>query len=123
MFKMNALFFLEYKSVLIFLIICLIITLVLILVSYLFSNSVGGVEKLSAYECGFEPFEDARNTFDIKFYIIAILFIIFDIEVTFLFPWAVSLFYIGSVGFWVSIDFMLELVLGYIYIWKKGALD
>ena len=118
-----ALFHVEYFSVFIFLLISVALSFIIFGLSYFLAAQIGGTEKLSAYECGFEPFEDARNTFDIKFYIIAILFIIFDIEVTFLFPWAVSLFYIGSVGFWVSIDFMLELVLGYIYIWKKGALD
>jgi NADH-quinone oxidoreductase subunit A len=81
------------------------------------------VEKLLTYECGFEPFEDARNTFDIKFYIIAILFIIFDIEVAFLFPWSVAFNYTGSFGFWIVMDFIVELVIGYVYIWKKGALD
>ena len=83
----------------------------------------GGTEKLSAYECGFEPFEDARNTFDIKFYIFAILFIIFDIEVLFLLPWTVVSLYSSSFSFWVVVDFIIELVIGYIYIWKKGCLD
>jgi NADH-quinone oxidoreductase subunit A len=91
------------------------------MVSYLFASQIGGIEKLSTYECGFEPFEDARNTFDIKFYIIAMLFIIFDIEVAYLFPWAVSFFHIGPFGFWISIDFFIELVVGYIYVYKKGA--
>ena len=113
----------EYLPVLIFLFMAIAISVGTIFLSLVLGKKNYYREKVSTYECGFEPFEDARNTFDIKFYIIAILFIIFDIEVTFLFPWAVSLFYIGSVGFWVSIDFMLELVLGYIYIWKKGALD
>jgi NADH-quinone oxidoreductase subunit A len=120
---MNALFFLEYNSVLIYLIVSLAIAFVLVIISYLFASQVGGTEKLSMYECGFEPFEDARNTFDIKFYIIAILFIIFDIEVAFLFPWSVAFDYTGSLGFWVVIDFIIELVIGYVYIWKKGALD
>ena len=119
----NALFFIEYKSIFIFLLVSLGLAFVFVIVSYLFASQVGGVEKLSTYECGFEPFEDARNTFDIKFYIIAILFIIFDIEVAFLFPWAMSFFYIGPFGFWISIDFIIELVIGYIYVWKKGALD
>jgi NADH-quinone oxidoreductase subunit A len=120
---MNLLFFLEYNTIAIFLIVSLIIAFTLVGISYLFAGQVGGTEKLSTYECGFEPFEDARNTFDIKFYIIAILFIIFDIEVAFLFPWAVALGYIGPFGFWIVIDFIIELVIGYIYIWKKGSLD
>lgn len=120
---MNALFFLEYNAIFIYLMVSLIIATVLVLVSYLLATQVGGTEKLSTYECGFEPFEDARNTFDIKFYIIAILFIIFDIEVAFLFPWSVAFHYTGSLGFWVVMDFIVELVIGYIYVWKKGALD
>jgi len=119
----NSLYFLEYRSILLYLIICLAIALVFVLISYLFAAQIGGTEKLSTYECGFEPFEDARNTFDIRFYLIAILFIIFDIEVVFLFPWSVNFFYVGSFGFWVVMDFILELIIGYVYIWKKGALD
>lgn len=120
---MSTLFFLEYNSISVFLITGLVIAFALVILSYLTASQKGGTEKLSTYECGFEPFEDARNTFDIKFYIIAILFIIFDIEVAFLFPWSVSFDYTGSLGFWVVIDFIIELVIGYIYIWKKGALD
>jgi len=122
---MNNFFFLEYNSLLVFLICSLIISIVLVLVSYLSStySNASSVEKLSAYECGFEPFEDARNSFDVRFYLIAILFLIFDIEIVFLFPWSVTFFYTSSFGFWVVIDFFIELVVGYIYIWKKGALD
>jgi NADH-quinone oxidoreductase subunit A len=85
------LFFFNYLIIFIFFIISVLIASLLFLVSYLFGSQIGGTEKLSAYECGFEPFEDSRNTFDVRFYLVAILFIIFDIEVTFLFPWAVSL--------------------------------
>jgi len=122
---MNNFFFLEYNSLLVFLICSLIISIVLVLVSYLSStySNVSSVEKLSAYECGFEPFEDARNSFDVRFYLIAILFLIFDIEIVFLFPWSVTFFYTSSFGFWVVMDFIAELVIGYIYIWKKGSLD
>ena len=101
----------------------LIISAVVLGLSYLLVTQSPDAEKSSAYECGFEPFEDARNTFDIKFYLIAILFLIFDIEVVFLFPWAVSLKYLGSLGFWVGIDFVVELLIGYVYVWKKGAFD
>lgn len=80
-------------------------------------------EKLSAYECGFNPYEDARNQFDIHFYLIAILFIIFDIEVIFIFPWAISLKYLTNIGFWVMIDFIIELLIGILYIWKKGVFN
>jgi NADH-quinone oxidoreductase subunit A len=80
-------------------------------------------EKLSPYECGFEPFGDARNTFDIRFYLVAILFILFDLEAAFLFPWANSLAEISQTGFWGIIDFIFELVLGFIYAWRVGALE
>lgn len=121
--SIDSFFFLEYKAIAVFLVIALCITLLFLVLSYLFTSQTGGTEKLSAYECGFEPFEDARNTFDIKFYIFAILFIIFDIEVLFLLPWTVISLYSSSFSFWVVVDFIIELVIGYIYIWKKGCLD
>ena len=80
-------------------------------------------EKLSAYECGFDPFDDARNRFDIRFYLVAILFIIFDLEVTFLFPWALVLNTIGLFGFWSMAAFLIILTLGFFYEWRKGALN
>ena len=80
-------------------------------------------EKLSAYECGFEPFEDARIKFDVRFYLVAILFIIFDLEVAFLFPWAVSLGDIGVFGFWSMVVFLGILTIGFVYEWRKGALE
>jgi len=120
---MLKLFYFEYFSIFIFLFLSLFVASILFLLSYLFASQVGGTEKLSAYECGFEPFEDARNTFDVRFYVIALLFIIFDIEVTFLFPWAISLGSIGFFGFWIMVDFLIELTVGYVYLWKKGILD
>ena len=80
-------------------------------------------EKLSAYECGFEAFDDARGRFDVRFYLVAILFIIFDLEIAFLFPWAISLSGIGSLGFWSMMFFLGVLTIGFIYEWKKGALE
>jgi NADH-quinone oxidoreductase subunit A len=80
-------------------------------------------EKLSSYECGFTPFEDARLPFDVRFYLVAILFIIFDLETAFLFPWAVELHRIGRLGFWAMMVFLAILVVGFIYEWKKGALE
>ena len=80
-------------------------------------------EKVSAYECGFEPFDDARRRFDVRFYLVAILFIIFDLEVAFLFPWAVSLSTIGMFGFWSMMAFLAVLTVGFIYEWRQGALD
>jgi NADH-quinone oxidoreductase subunit A len=80
-------------------------------------------DKLSAYECGFDPFDDARRRFDVRYYLVAILFIIFDIEVAFLFPWAVSLSEIGLFGLFSMIGFLAVLTVGFIYEWRKGALD
>ena len=80
-------------------------------------------EKLAAYECGFEAFDDARRRFDVRFYLVAILFIIFDLEVAFLFPWAVSLSEIGLFGFFSMLGFLAVLTIGFIYEWNKGALD
>jgi NADH-quinone oxidoreductase subunit A len=80
-------------------------------------------QKLSTYECGFEPYEDARNLFDVRFYLIAILFLIFDLETVYFYPWCVSLGVINSYGFWFMIDFLIELLIGYIYAWQIGALD
>ena len=80
-------------------------------------------EKLSPYECGFEAFEDARMQFDVRYYLVAILFILFDLEIAFLFPWAVALKEIGAVGFWAAVVFLGILVVGFVYEWKKGALD
>ena len=80
-------------------------------------------EKLSPYECGFEAFEDARMKFDVRYYLVAILFILFDLEIAFLFPWAVAIRDIGAAGFWAMMIFLAILVVGFIYEWKKGALD
>jgi len=80
-------------------------------------------EKLSAYECGFNAFDDARMTFDVRFYLVAILFIIFDLEIAFLFPWAVAFGTIGLVGFWSMMVFLAVLTIGFAYEWKKGALE
>jgi NADH-quinone oxidoreductase subunit A len=80
-------------------------------------------EKLSSYECGFEPYEDTRNKFDVKFCLVAILFILFDIEVIFLLPWSITLSQLNLLGFWSMIDFLLELGIGFIYAWKLQALD
>ena len=80
-------------------------------------------QKLSTYECGFEPYEDARNIFDVRFYLVAILFLIFDLEAVYFFPWSISLGVLNSNGFWFMIDFVVELLVGYIYAWQIGALD
>ena len=119
----NSLFYNEYSVILIFLFIATILSIIIIFLSYVLSVQKPETEKLSTYECGFEPYEDARHTFDVKFYLIAILFIIFDIETMFLIPWANVLAQLDLVGFWSMIDFMFELSLGYVYIYCIGALD
>jgi len=113
----------NYIFLLIFFILSLLLALILFIVSYLMATQAGGVEKLSSYECGFEPFDDARTHFDVKFYLIALLFLLFDIEVLFLFPWSISLSCIGIFGYWIMVEFLAELTLGYVYAWRKGVLD
>jgi NADH-quinone oxidoreductase subunit A len=95
----------------------------MILLPFLVAKQRPDKEKLSAYECGFEPFGDARGQFDVRFYLVAILFIIFDLEVAFLFPWAIVLGKIGTLGFWSMMVFLGILTIGFIYEWKKGALE
>ena len=113
----------DYATILIFLFISIGLGFAFIVVNFLFSPSNPDPEKLSAYECGFEAFDDARMKFDVRFYLVAILFIIFDLEVAFLFPWAVSLGNIGLYGFWSMMFFLFILTVGFVYEWKKGALD
>tara|TARA_B100001741_G_C16126106_1_gene402324 strand:+ start:204 stop:575 length:372 start_codon:yes stop_codon:yes gene_type:complete len=113
----------EYLSIIIFLFVALILSVGFIAINYLFSPKNPDSEKLSAYECGFEAFSDSRMEFDVRFYLVAILFIIFDLEIAFLFPWAVSLGSIGALGFWSMMIFLFVLTIGFVYEWKKGALD
>ena len=113
----------DYLSIIIFLFVALGLSVGFIVLNYLFSPKNPDPEKLSAYECGFEAFGDSRMEFDVRFYLVAILFIIFDLEIAFLFPWAVSLEQIGSLGFWSMMIFLFILTVGFIYEWKKGALD
>jgi NADH-quinone oxidoreductase subunit A len=119
----SSLFYTEYSVILIFLFIAIILSIFIILLSYVLAVQKPETEKLSTYECGFEPYEDARHTFDVKFYLIAILFIVFDIETMFLIPWTNVLAQLDLVGFWSMIDFMFELSVGYVYIYGIGALD
>ena len=116
-------FLLEYLPILIFIFIGLGIGIGMTALSFVVVESNPDSEKLSAYECGFEAFDDARGRFDVRFYLVAILFIIFDLEVAFLFPWAISLGNIGLFGFWSMMIFLLILTIGFIYEWKKGALE
>lgn len=113
----------DYLPILIFLGIAVGLSVVMILASYLVGPQRPDSEKISAYECGFEAFDDARARFDVRFYLVAILFIIFDLEVAFLFPWAVALGDIGLFGFWSMVVFLGILTVGFIYEWKKGALE
>ncbi len=112
-----------YLPVFLFLIVAGGLACALVAMSLVFGVNKPDKEKNSAYECGFEPFSDARRKFDVRFYLVAILFIIFDLEVAFLFPWAVSLGTIGEVGFWSMMLFLGVLTVGFIYEWKKGALE
>jgi NADH-quinone oxidoreductase subunit A len=117
----------NYLPILIFLCVGVVMGTVLFGVGYLFGNVLGpgkpDPDKNSPYECGFEAFEDARAQFDVRYYLVAILFIIFDLEIAFFFPWAVALREIGMVGFWAMILFLGVLVVGFIYEWRKGALE
>jgi NADH-quinone oxidoreductase subunit A len=113
----------EYLSILIFLGVALGLAGLIVLVSFIAARQRPDSEKLSPYECGFPPFADARAKFDVRYYLVAILFIIFDLEVAFLFPWAVSLGKIGLFGFWSMMVFLGVLTVGFIYEWKKGALE
>ena len=113
----------NYLTIIIFLAIALILSLGFLILNFAFSPKNPDPEKLSAYECGFEPFNDSRMEFDIRFYLVAILFIIFDLEIAFLFPWAISLGNLGLFGFFSMMLFLFILTIGFIYEWKKGALD
>ena len=113
----------DYLSIIIFLFIALGLSVGFIVLNFLFSPKNPDPEKLSAYECGFEAFSDSRMEFDVRFYLVAILFIIFDLEIAFLFPWAISLGNLGLLGFWSMMIFLFILTVGFVYEWKKGALD
>jgi NADH-quinone oxidoreductase subunit A len=113
----------EYLPILIFLGIASGLALIIVLASFIAARQHPDSEKLAAYECGFDPFDDARGQFDVRFYLVAILFIIFDLEVAFLFPWAVALGDIGVFGFWSMVVFLGVLTVGFVYEWKKGALE
>ncbi len=113
----------EYLPILIFIVLAIGISVIAVGMSYIVSPQKPDVAKDSAYECGFDPFEDSRGKFDVRFYLVAILFIIFDLEVAFLFPWAVSLGEIGVFGFWSMMIFLAVLTVGFIYEWRKGALE
>jgi len=113
----------SYLPIIVFLAIALAIGLALLIPPFIIAYKAPDVEKLSAYECGFNAFDDARMKFDVRFYLVAILFIIFDLEVAFLFPWAVAFKSLGWFGFWSMMVFLAVLTIGFVYEWKKGALE
>jgi NADH-quinone oxidoreductase subunit A len=113
----------DYFPILVFLVIAGAVAAAMILASVVLAQQNPNSEKLSPYECGFEPFADARVRFDVRYYLVAILFIIFDLEVAFLFPWAVSLSDVGLFGFWSMIVFLAVLTVGFAYEWRRGALE
>jgi NADH-quinone oxidoreductase subunit A len=119
----NNLYTNQYLIIFICISFSLFLGFIIFLLSYTLAVQNPDSEKISAYECGFEPFEDARNKFDVRFYIVAILFIIFDVEVIYLFPWSISLYVIGFQGFWVMILFLIILTVGFLYEIVKKALD
>ena len=120
---MSSDFLKDYFPIMLFLFIALGMSIGFIVLNFVFSPKNPDPEKLSAYECGFEPFNDSRMEFDVRFYLVAILFIIFDLEIAFLFPWAISLGTIGLYGYLSMLIFLFILTIGFIYEWKKGALD
>ena len=120
---MTADFLKDYLPIILFLIIALGLSCAFIVINFILSPKNPDPEKLSAYECGFDAFDDSRMEFDVRFYLVAILFIIFDLEIAFLFPWAVAFGDIGLFGFWSMMFFLAVLTIGFAYEWKKGALE
>ena len=108
----------EISNISLYIFCSIVLAFIIIIASRIVSTGNPDLEKLSAYECGFDPYEDARNNFDVRFYLVAILFIIFDLEIMFLFPWAVTLGNIGSLGFWSMMVFLGILTIGFIYEWS-----
>jgi NADH-quinone oxidoreductase subunit A len=113
----------EYRGIIAVFSVTLLIAIVLFLITYYLNPKKGDLEKLSIYECGFDPFSDTRTSFDVRFYLVSILFIIFDLEIMFFFPWAMALSKIGLFGFCIGIYFLLLLTIGFIYEWLMGAFD
>jgi len=117
------LYYQEYEKILILFLFSVILASLILFVSYRLGEYKPDAEKLSAYECGFDPYEDARNVFDIRFYLVAILFLIFDLEAIYLFPWCVSFSFLSVSSFWGMFDFIFELLIGFIYAWLVVALE
>jgi NADH-quinone oxidoreductase subunit A len=117
------LLFQHYLPLIVFIGVALFIGAALLVAPFLVAIRNPDPEKVSAYECGFNAFDDARMKFDVRFYLVSILFIVFDLETALLFPWALSMKHIGDLGFWAMIVFIVELALGLAYVWRKGALE
>ena len=113
----------NYFSIFLFFLVSLLLGFIIIFMSYRFSLYMPDTEKVSAYECGFDPYEDARNCFDIRFYLVAILFIIFDLEAVYFFPWCISFSFLNIDTFYLMLDFIIELIVGFFYAWEVGALE
>jgi NADH-quinone oxidoreductase subunit A len=111
----------EFAALSVLVVFCIIISALLLIISFAVSASKPDVEKLSTYECGFEPYEDARDLFDVHFYLVAILFIIFDLEAVFFFPWCMSFSSLTNHGYFFMIDFIVELLVGFLYAWRLGV--
>ena len=120
---LSKMFLKNYSSILIFLSASVILSLIIFVLSFLISQKADDREKLTAYECGFNPFEDSRNEFDVRFYLVAILFLIFDLEISFLFPFIASFHCINFIGLYSMFFFLFILTVGFVYEWQKGALD
>jgi NADH-quinone oxidoreductase subunit A len=115
--------FSEYSNLLVYLVVALVLAFLIFFLSFVLANQNPYPEKLAPYECGFAPFDDARNEFDVRFYLVAILFLIFDLEASFLFPWSICLGKLAYSSFWVILDFFFELVIGFFYVWVVGSLE
>ena len=123
MFETIPGFVIEYLPVVVFFMVAALVSFIMIGLPFLLADKKPSKAKLAPYECGFDVFEEPRSKFDVRFYLVALLFVIFDLEVIFLFPWAVSLGKIGVLGFWSMMVFLAILTIGFIYEWKKGALE
>jgi NADH:ubiquinone oxidoreductase subunit 3 (subunit A) len=118
-----TLFYNEFSKIGLLFLFSIFLASIILFLSYRLSTYNPDTEKVSAYECGFDPYDDARNVFDVRFYLVAILFIVFDLEAVYFFPWCVSLSFLNLDGLWGMIDFILELLIGFIYAWEVGALE
>jgi len=120
---MITLYSIEITKICFLILFAIFLSFVIIFLSYSLTVSAPDSEKVSAYECGFDPYEDARNAFDVRFYVIAILFLLFDLEAVYFFPWCSSFSFLTTDAIWCLIDFAFELILGYVFAWEFGALD